>query len=1591
MRALALALMLFWPVLVWLPPPARADGAAEEAERDRSFLSDMIEGMLTTEGQIVRIDGFRGALSSHATVARLSIADAGGEWLIARDLALDWTRAALFDGRLEIDRLSAGSIDLIRSPEGEAPPPSPESVPFALPELPVAVRIGDLSVGRIVLGAALTGQEVVLSLDGEARLAGGEGGIRLNAARIGGAGDFRLEGSFSNATRVLGVDLALSEGAGGIAATLLALPGAPALDLTVTGTAPIDDYRADLRLASDGEDRVTGRFGLVAVTGADGATGRGFSLDLRGDVTPLLAPDYRAFFGSDVTLALVGQSAADGSLELSSLGVAAQAVRLTGDALLSPGMWPERLHLRGDIGLPGGGPVILPIGGDPVTVGTMTLAVDYDHATGDTWSAALDLGDLAGPGFAMPALALSGGGTLTPEDATGHGALTLAMDYAARGLVLDDPGLARAVGPDVTGHLVLSRRDGGPVILESLGIDGPGIGAALSGTIGGGAGRLAYDLGLDLRAGDLARFDLLTGLALQGAADLRIGLEGDLLDRVVTVDLAGTTRDLVLGIPEADALLAGAGEVSLSAIRDAQGLRIEGLHLATAALEVAGGATLTSGASRADLTLTLDDAGRLVPGLAGPVRAEAVLADSTGAGLSVEATAHLPGAETVLALRRAPGAGALALDLRGTVPDLAAYAALAGTGLGGAAQLRLLGTITGAAADLDLSATTTDLSLGEATVDRLLAGVGRIGARIRHDGAGTTRIEGLEIATPRLAGTGHAGIAGAGADLRAALDLTLPELAGLIDGADGLAGPARVQGTMARDGAGTLALDLSAEAMGTTARVLGTLAGGRFTGEGTAGIADVATLAALSGMAEATGAVDLRLTGEVATDLSALALTLDATTRDLDPGQPLLAPLLAGRGSLSGRVTRDDGGPFTLSAVTVETPALHLTAAGETDLAAIDATLDLTLHEAGMIAPGLSGPATLAGRIGRAAEGALTLDLDATVQGAHAALVARSEGTDPMSGMTGRLVLGAEDLAPFSAGALRGGIEGTVSGRLVPRDLALDLTLEASLRDLDPGQPELARVLAGVGRLSLGVERDAAGRILVRDLDLAMPNLTARATLDGRGDGPVARFDARLADVGLLAPDFSGPATAQGTARLSGENWMIEAAMTGPGGMTADLDGRIGADGRPDLRATGTLPLGLMNAMIEPQRLAGQAGFDLRLAGTSLDALSGSLRLSGAEAVDPSFGIRLTGIDGSVTLAGGRATTDLSARVDGGGSLRVQGPVTLSADMPAALHLQAGAVALRDPELYDTTATGEIRIDGPLAGGARFSGRLDLGPTELRIPSSGVGGLGDLPPVVHLGTPGAVAATLARAGLGANGAEAVAASGGLPYALDILISAPARIFIRGRGLDAELGGELRLGGTSAAILPSGGFALIRGRLDILQQRFTLSEGRADIQGDFMPWLHLAARTEARTGTVVTVTLEGPADAPQVTFSSVPDLPQDEVLAQLLFGRDLASITPLQAVQLAAAVGTLAGRGGGGIIDGLRTGLGVDDLDVVTGEDGGTALRLGTYLGENVYTDVTIGSEAAVNIHLDLTQDITVSGSASGSGETSLGIFFERDY
>jgi translocation and assembly module TamB len=603
--------------------------------------------------------------------------------------------------------------------------------------------------------------------------------------------------------------------------------------------------------------------------------------------------------------------------------------------------------------------------------------------------------------------------------------------------------------------------------------------------------------------------------------------------------------------------------------------------------------------------------------------------------------------------------------------------------------------------------------------------------------------------------------------------------------------------------------------------------------------------------------------------------------------------------------------------------------------------------------------------------------------------------------ISGSLAAGTDNLGRFSALAgrtLGGAGDLEVVARYAPADGALQLDLRGDTTDLTLDQPEVDAILRGAGTVRLALERDTTGtRLETLDLRTANGSVAASGAIssaEGR-----AEFRARVADIGLLVPELRGPAEISAEARRPAgrSDWDIRIDGEGPGQITLAAEGSLAEDmSRARGTLSGTAPLGLANPLIEPRRIGGLTRYDLRIDGPArLEALRGTISIADARLTAPTFGQALEAIGGTVRLENGAATIDLGATLaPESGAVRLTGRLGLAPPFDSTLTAALDQLIVRDPALYEATVNGTLTLGGPLAR-SRLSGDIQIPTAELRVPSSPIGVVGDLPPIRHRAADSAIRQTLERAGLTLDGTEADSTGGpstGGGVAVDLRIDAPQRIFVRGRGLDAELGGQLTLTGQGGNIVPQGQFDLIRGRLDILQQRFTLTEGAARVEGDFVPVLRLVASTTTRTGLDVNIIIEGRADAPEIRLTSLPDLPEDEILAQLIFGRDFSEITPLQAVQLASAASTLAGRDSG-LLNQIRSGIGLDDLDVVTTSEGAAAVRLGQYLGENLYTGVEIGSDgrSAITLNLDIAPGVTARGSTANDGESSLGIFFEKDY
>lgn len=608
-------------------------------------------------------------------------------------------------------------------------------------------------------------------------------------------------------------------------------------------------------------------------------------------------------------------------------------------------------------------------------------------------------------------------------------------------------------------------------------------------------------------------------------------------------------------------------------------------------------------------------------------------------------------------------------------------------------------------------------------------------------------------------------------------------------------------------------------------------------------------------------------------------------------------------------------------------------------------------------------PAKAAGRV-KMANGTTTIELasgQATVQGIKAAIAQASTVTIANGATTlDRLVLNL------------GGGTATVTGKV-----AQTLDVNANL----------ARVPVSLAN-SFSPGLDAAGSISGTVKVSGAPATPAVAfKVDASG---VQTSQTRGAGLGGINVSSSGT--------FAGNKLAFDATISDSAGLGLKGGGTVTTAGTPALALdfNGKVPFSFLAAKLAAQGLGltGTANVNVQVRGpASSPVIGGTVSTSGARLLDARSGLAVNDIAADVSIGGGvarinRLTGTLSTR----GSLSASGTVgiTPAQGFPADLSIKLTDGRYTDGRVVTANLGGDLTIKGPLVSAPVIAGTINLARTVITVPEKLPGSLSALD-VKHKNAPRAVRAQDRALNPPTSSGSG---NGGSGLVLDVTVNAPNQIFIQGRGLDAELGGSLKLTGPASSPQAVGTFTLQRGRLSILAKRLTFTEGTVGFQGSLVPYLNLTATTTTSSATV-TIVVSGEATNPKFTFSSVPALPQDEVLAQLIFGQSMSKLSPLQIAQLAQAAAQLAGVGGStSLLENLQSAIGVDNLDVTTDEKGGTAVSAGKYLNDRTYVTIQKGDKPGsgkATIDLNVGRGVKLRGEANDAGEAKGGVFYEREY
>ena len=459
-----------------------------------------------------------------------------------------------------------------------------------------------------------------------------------------------------------------------------------------------------------------------------------------------------------------------------------------------------------------------------------------------------------------------------------------------------------------------------------------------------------------------------------------------------------------------------------------------------------------------------------------------------------------------------------------------------------------------------------------------------------------------------------------------------------------------------------------------------------------------------------------------------------------------------------------------------------------------------------------------------------------------------------------------------------------------------------------------------------------------------------------RGGAAIGRLQVRLQPVGgggswsdrLLAAPLAGGVRYNGPASvLWSLTGIADQQLSGPIGLAADFTGRVA---RPQL--------------------------------------SGIVRANALTYVNETYGTRIRNLRLNGRFTNDRLEIAEFAGQAGEGTIAGRGTIGLSSAAGYPIDIQAtlNRARLARSDALGATATGELRLVNNAANGATISGDLRLPEARYQIVRQGAAEVAVLEGVRRKGAP-------------PPSTEPQEAAPTLPglFKLDLRLRADNRLFVSGMGLESEWAADLRVTGTSAAPVVIGQADLMRGTYSFSGRRFDLDPtSRITFQGSLNPQLNIRATGDVED-VEIAINIGGRALNPQVGFSSTPALPQDELLSRILFGSSASSISAIQAVQLAAALNSLRGSGGGlNPLGKLRSVAGIDRLRILGADETtgrGTAVAAGTYISNRIYVEIVTDARGftATQISVALSKALSLLSQVSSFAGTNVELRYRKDY
>lgn len=408
---------------------------------------------------------------------------------------------------------------------------------------------------------------------------------------------------------------------------------------------------------------------------------------------------------------------------------------------------------------------------------------------------------------------------------------------------------------------------------------------------------------------------------------------------------------------------------------------------------------------------------------------------------------------------------------------------------------------------------------------------------------------------------------------------------------------------------------------------------------------------------------------------------------------------------------------------------------------------------------------------------------------------------------------------------------------------------------------------------------------------------------------------------------------------------------------------------------------------VETFDLIGPVSLSADIGGTLTNPqIEGQFRSTNARLESSLTGTVVTGIKATGTFNGSRLILpNISGNTKNNGSITGSGSFNFAVEpgtgIGIIMDLTASKAALIQRDDFAATVTGPIKIRSSADGGL-ISGNVTLNRSFFRFGQAAAA---------------AVLPQINTREINRRADERPRRIRSRPWRFALKADAPNRLMVDGLGLDSEWRASLNVTGPVDDFALVGNANLLRGNYTFAGRRFRLEKGRIRFVGNrpVNPVLDIEAEADL-SGLNATINVQGTGNRPEISFNSVPALPEDELLSRVLFGASISDLSAPEAVQLAAAVASLNSGGGLDPINQLRRAVGLDRLrilpsDVNSGQ--GTSIAAGKYITRRAYVELITDGKgySATRLEFQITRWLSILSSISTLGRQSANVRVSRDY